>query len=401
MAGLLESVAHFKNRATEIGIREGSIEALETLGLNTLGSFGFSFGQPGQQISGEVFQSWLDEQFSEAVPIAEVARLKRLLFEAHVLITAHLKSQVETSSSDAVVRKIPPAERAARLALVSDKIKGVDISGCLMPAHSLLDEVVHQAESQVLKYLKPSKCPSRESEVLSAKPEKEIAVEQNALKLRDQKPDVATDTSSEFLVYQALVRRCVAYEFARLIDFETQHKWVSWLFKMLTKPPPPGYNKISMAQILACDQAAFAYMAEHCPDLRHPDRDAYPLQKLMADMSTNFEVMIHAQPLPRPASSSSGNRDSSSARVAPYQKTQQKKDGKGKSKGKTRGPPMPRELVGNPTKDAKGRNICFAYNLPGGCNGAPPGEMCPRGAHVCIKAGCHQLHSFQNHKSGN
>ncbi|CAJ1404864.1 unnamed protein product [Effrenium voratum] len=249
---------------------------------------------------------------------------------------------------------------------------------------------------KVLKYLKPSKCPSRESEVLSAKPEKEIAVEQNALKLRDQKPAVATDTSSEFLVYQALVRRCVAYEFARLIDFETQHKWVSWLFKMLAKQPPPGYNKISMAQVLACDQAAFAYMAEHCPDLRHPDRDAYPLQKLMADMSTNFEMMIYAQPLPKPASSSSA------ARVAPYQKTQQKnKDGKGKGKGKTRGPPMPRELVGNPTKDAKGRNICFAYNLPGGCDGASPDQMCPRGAHVCIKAGCHQLHSFQHHKSGN
>ena len=251
MASLLESKAHFKNRAAEIGITPATLTRLEELGISTSGSYGFSHGQPGQQIVGNDFQAWLQEQLDSEISVAETARLKRLLFEAHVLITAQLKSQVETSASDSAIRRIPPAERASRLKSLAEKIKGVDITGSLMPAHSLLDEVVHQCETQVLKYLKPSKCPSRESEVLSAKPEREIAVEQNALKLKERRTEIATDTSSEFLIYQALVRRCVAYEFARLIDFETQHKWVSWLFKTMAKTPPAGYNKVSMAQVLA------------------------------------------------------------------------------------------------------------------------------------------------------
>ena len=298
-----------------------------------------------------------------------------------MLITAQLKSQVETSASDSAIRRIPPAERASRLKSLAEKIKGVDITGSLMPAHSLLDEVVHQCETQVLKYLKPS----RESEVLSAKPEREIAVEQNALKLKEKRTEIATDTSSEFLIYQALVRRCVAYEFARLIDFETQHKWVSWLFKTMAKTPPAGYNKVSMAQVLACDQSAFAHMAEHCPDLRSDSSHEYPLHDLMSNMPSCFEVMVYAQPLPK-ASGSAPAKESGAARPTPYSKKAAPPQNKGASKGghMKRGPPMPKELVGNASKDSQGRNICFAYNLPGGCSAAAPGEACPRGLHICI-----------------
>ena len=71
MASLLESKAHFKNRAAEIGITPATLTRLEELDISTLGSYGFSHGQPGQQIVGNDFQAWLQEQLDSEISVAE------------------------------------------------------------------------------------------------------------------------------------------------------------------------------------------------------------------------------------------------------------------------------------------------------------------------------------------
>ena len=63
--------------------------------------------------------------------------------------------------------------------------------------------------------------------------------------------------------------------------------------------------------------------------------------------------------------------------------------GKGEKKGKGkksidagRGARMPKDLIGL-SKDYKGKQICFGFNLEG-CSG---GQDCPKGAHRCMKCG--------------
>ena len=405
MVSIIDSTAHFSSRAIEIGLTDDVVQIFIAKDIGSMGNFGFAHGQPGQPIVEADFTAWLTRILGMEPDLATVARAKRLLFEAHVLVTSHLRSQIEGTTDSAEARKIPPAERVARLERLAEQLKGIDLSGPMLPAHSLLNEVCHQAESQVLRYITPSKCPSRETEILNLKLEKELSIEHNTLKIKDKDQAIPVDTGSEFLIYQALVRRCVAYAFANLIAFDIQHKWITFLFKLLSKDVPQGYSRVTLGQILAADKAAYVYMAEHCTDLK-PDPIKMPLNEVMQAMPTNFEVMLFAQPLPRaPAKTSKEASEPKGSRPGPYQpvKASAKGGGKGRGRGKSdfrsKGSgPMPKELVGNPSKDSQGRNICFAYNLPGGCPDAKDGESCSRGMHICIKRGCNKAHSLQHHK---
>ena len=61
------------------------------------------------------------------------------------------------------------AERNARLDKLRNDLTGIDISGDLEPAHSLLDAAMHQWDTRTLKYVGPEKCHSREAEVQNLK----------------------------------------------------------------------------------------------------------------------------------------------------------------------------------------------------------------------------------------
>ena len=68
--------------------------------------------------------------------------------------------------------------------------------------------------------------------------------------------------------------------------------------------------------------------------------------------------------------------------------------GKSDAKGKHKGPNVaPRGMVGCVGRDAKGRPICFDFNLSE-CKHAAVGASCRKGRHVCFKAGCFKSHSF-------
>ena len=74
---------------------------------------------------------------------------------------------------------------------------------------------------------------------------------------------------------------------------------------------------------------------------------------------------------------------------------------KGKPKGAGRGASgerssvrMPSLLIGCTPEDDDRNPICFGFNLPQGCDKAPPGGKCNKGRHVCCKKGCFQNHPY-------
>ena len=74
------------------------------------------------------------------------------------------------------------------------------------------------------------------------------------------------------------------------------------------------------------------------------------------------------------------------------------KAGKGKGKDKGKDPqlklPIALRFPGVNPNDGDGNPICYAYNLPGGCDKAPPGGRCPKGRHVCMLSSCRQAHAY-------
>ena len=194
----------------------------------------------------------------------------------HVFISASLKNRVEATADTA--KPVPRAERSARLQGLRAKYTGLDISKALEPGHAMLDSTSHQAESKILKYMPPSRCASREQEMMSNKSSaKLLEIEGSQLKVKENDNGLFIEHNTEFLVYQALRRRGLAYEFADLITYTVHQRWVDWLFAELSKEQSARFQKVQMFQILRADKAAWLHMADVVKDIR-PSDGSRPLE---------------------------------------------------------------------------------------------------------------------------
>ena len=116
--------------------------------------------------------------------IAQFAKLRRLHFEAQTLVVAHLKSQVSIDATEGV-RKLPAAEKEARLLDQRARLVGVQIRGETQPLYAIVDTVASMAENGTILWLPPSKCTKRDAEIQSSLKDKPqtVTVEQHTLKL--------------------------------------------------------------------------------------------------------------------------------------------------------------------------------------------------------------------------
>ena len=122
MALLLDSEAQFDLRISECKVPDNIRDALEGNGITTLASLSYSFGQPGQVIDQDAFAAWA-RSLEPGATLGGVANLRRLVFESQTQLLAILRDQV--TSADTTTRKIPQAEREARMNLVRQRLTGV------------------------------------------------------------------------------------------------------------------------------------------------------------------------------------------------------------------------------------------------------------------------------------
>ena len=198
MASLIDSTAQFDQRCSEVGLSRGATDRLHRAGINTLGVLAYSHGQPGQAISDDAFSTWARDSIDNAISLGDLAMIKRLLFESHMLVLASLKEQITTP--DAVAnRKVPPSERDAKMANIRTTLVGLNLEGANEPGHSLLDmcsQIFHMNE---LKYIPPEKCVSRLHEVSHAKqPTKQLELEADRLIIKE-KQEIPTEAASSAL----------------------------------------------------------------------------------------------------------------------------------------------------------------------------------------------------------
>ena len=203
--------------------------------------------------------------------------------------------------------------------------------------------------------------------------------------------------------------RALAFDLVKACGYHAMNGYHADLFDHLHQPPPPGYSAVSLAQLLRVDRAAWLHIAERLTSLKRDEHGNLPLETEIQQVLAHPSVSFHLLPLPvktadkpkpdKPKGPTQPRRSRSPARRdTPNPGPKGKGKGKKGTNKKGRGPNIPKGLIGKNLQTSKGDRLCWAYNLPQGCNSARPGEKCDRGLHLCAEPGCEKPHSLQNHQ---
>ena len=235
-------MASFKARLLELNLRQGHIDAFEARRVATFANFAFiSPYQPNSIDEAPVVQALKDILGVE--PGDFLPTYRRLFYESHTMAVQDLRPKLDAREGQEP-RKLAMPERMERLNRLKASLTGLTLDAQLEPSHALVDRIVAMAEEQSIYYVDLSLCTSRESEVNMLK--KEPALEFTA---------DGSIRLSKLRVRLCMQRRALAFQIANIATFVTLDGFIAKLFALLTKKPISGYRTVSLAQIIAADQA--------------------------------------------------------------------------------------------------------------------------------------------------
>ena len=404
LSSLIDSEATFIQQAEECGISEPWVTALKNNAVATFAKLSFAITSPGTVATDEQVTRFLNTiRPSVVATIADFAAFKRVLFESQTLMIHRFKSAAK--GDDAAPKRMSAPERDARLTRQWDRLSGLDISGPLEPAHGLYDLCAQMVERNEVAYINPSKCLSRQQELVGAKPEKELQLDasKTGLVIKEQPITQEINISSDLALYQAMQRRALAMDLTNIATYEVMKRWTDRMFAVFSQPPAPGFQKVTQAQLLRAGRQAFVRLGETFNgSLKVMPMAGKPLDPLIEKLETDVSVTYFMLPMSTYSSSIGSQGDSSkvdkkrqetpSADKPQANKFQKGTKGKGKSKNKKR-EPVPTGLKGMHSRTPQGDQICYGYNL-GACK---QGSACPR-KHVCAVPGCYKAHPQTEHQ---
>ena len=386
---LVDSEAAFSARCKEITGDEELLILLQAAGVRTHSGLAFSCGTPKTQPTDVEFKAFAESVVGSPASIGRVSELKRLHFESSTLVIAQLRMLVEGDSSDSG-KKLPAAEKAARLADAKRRLTGLVIEDEMEPSHALIDAVAHMGESNSIVWIPPSKCTKRDSELKLGLRDKQkyLTVQEQAVTLAPAPDKLTAEHSTPLEVQWCLQRRGLAFFMCGFLEWETHEKWVASLLRCLSADVPPGYAPISTQQILRADSELFLLLAREVKRVKPDSAGVMEMDVLMNRFRHDPRVLTYMQPLQRGSASSGsapqGSQYDDQAALRPS-KRQKKRDARLKAPVKAGN--LPEELKLCPYQtDAAGHRYCWNFNLGKGCNadckGNPP--ACSRGVHGCM-----------------
>ena len=300
---LADSEASFTRQANLLGLSEEWTEGLVNVGINTLGKLAFAIGQPGQVVDDGAVRDLLNStHVPRAITVGDVAVLKRLTFEAQTAVIAIIRSQSDPNS-DPSQRKLPVAERNARLAEQRRRLVGMSLDRPLQVAHSVYDMVSGMLESDSLKYLHPSNCITRAMEISAQKPPKELKLDSSGtgIVVKEASNQQECPVNGELDLMEAMTRRSLAFDAVGLVRFSTFNTWINWMFQSIRQQPPPNFQKATLTQLLRADRQAFVRLQELSRDGIKPDAAGVrPLDRLIENLTADHTVTFHLLPTAHP-----------------------------------------------------------------------------------------------------
>ena len=419
---MLDSQADFRARAREIGFDEPELSNLDRLGYNTFGRLAFAANYvPGASDDSPLLQLGADITGTDPAPANRMPLVRRLVFESYTLASADLRSKIERKDED-TPRRMAQAERAARHDEQKRRLNGLDLTGELEPSNALIDAVYQLHEDNALKYIRWETCTKRDQELMGLKTDPVWKPDANGV-VREQKvlEVLKADVGSDLKLQYALQRRSLAFDQARLVNYDKFEKWTQVLMQAYMAPPPDNYLRVTLEQIHRADLELFKYMMKETRSGIRPQSGTAPLETALEKALVAPEVRLSLQPLQGGKRKLDGqesneadkkSKSSSSNEVEKLRKQLENVQGqlrnirnsdlgagkKGKGKGKSKSIiRMPSALIGLSPVNGSNEPICFDYNLKG-CSKAKPGEKCPKGWHSCMHHNCFLPHSQKDHK---
>jgi hypothetical protein len=356
--------------------------------INNLSSLAFAVGTPQSPPSEDQFKEFATGVNNGVeMTFGELAILRRLHFEASAIVMAELKSKATDTTGDGQ-RKLPIAEKSARLLDQEKRLPGLKIRGELQPSFALVDMVAQMKETNTIMWIPPSKCSKRDAEIQNNLREKPavLSLEQQMVKLAATEDHITVDTSTDLQLQWALQRRGLAFDQCTLLSHDVHETWVQQLLGQLTRDAPTGFARVTVTQIIRADRELFTLMAQEIQGTLQPNqRGELPMDLKLRELRTDPRVTMFLLPLPK----SNAKETEKSAAATPVPKAtgpiRPAKKAKPSAKAKTL---CPQELKGYQQRDSAGNAICWAFNLKTGCKNEVNNGKCKKGVHCCIK--CHK-----------
>jgi len=328
-------------------------------------------------------------------------------------VVGDLHRRAARTEEDDRPRVMPAAERASRLAEVRYLLPGLEIEGDLVPSNALVDKYSNMmGVTGVLRYIPLVEITCQDQELKGVKkdlwwkPDQSGAIRQHAI---DQ--ELEADISTDYKFHRALMRRGVALQMARIMNYQTHDILVRRLMKEYMRAPIPGYRKISLDQVLLADQEIFSRLAEESLGGLNilPVDGTLVLDGILPQIINEPRILAFLNPLPSLAARSSGDDHGGQSKRSAEKEIERLKGelkkaktgggrgdqrgggkgvgGKGKKRDKKPFIKMPKDLIGlSPLINGVGG--CFDYNLRKGCELSIDGNgACKWGKHACLRCG--------------
>ena len=332
--------------------------------------------------------------------MGQVASLRRLHFEFTTLIVATSIEQVKSDSAEpgSLVKKLPGAEKQARLERQQERHAGIKMVGEMSPSHQLLDLVNSILETGAIIWVALSRCTKRDDEVhANIKPSTAtVQVENSTLKLAQVPVSTTADTGTELKLMWAFQRRGLAMDNCRLLDWEVHETWVQFMLNAMTRDCPTGFHSVKTEQLIKADRELWTILTQENLESLKPINDVPVLNKFFKALVTDPRITMYLLPVP-----SATSKVTQAAPLAPKQTPPPKLQGAppagiNKRRKLTRAQKgCPHELKDFDMMFNQGGTtgpICWGYNLKIGCplDTSTQGghSRCKRGFHVC--ANCHK-----------
>ena len=161
----LDSKVCFNNRAVKRGLRS-VLEEMQNKGWDTMGAFAFraKYVPGSQDDTSFVTKVVIPLLGAEDLPLEPT--LRRLHFEAYTLAIAESQRLAAGHDDDSKPRKLPAAEREARLEELKQELApAIEVAGSMEPSHLLIDKFANMVEMGELRFVPWHECTSRENEI--------------------------------------------------------------------------------------------------------------------------------------------------------------------------------------------------------------------------------------------
>ena len=218
----LESEAAFLERAKTIGVEAGALDKLKEGGFASFGKFAFAVPYAPSHADDRPFLDFLEATLQFKPDDSQVASLRRLFFESHVMALSDVRSRVEAIPDDKqATRRLPTADRVARQAKQQQRLKGLEFTPETIPSNHRVDMCVEMVECNILGYIRPDQCCNRSQEIQSIKKDTSVSMgSAGVLKIGSKNQEIHCETNTETRLKSAWQRKSLAFDLSNLCSFE-------------------------------------------------------------------------------------------------------------------------------------------------------------------------------------